>query len=124
VLGQPIEVISGREEGAPHLRRRRAPAAVGQPRLVVDIGGRSTEMILGHGRKPLRAESFQVGSVSLSLRYFGDGRFTEEAFARRRSRPAPSSKRRSNRSASVHWQEALGSSGTVGAVSQLLAAAA
>ena len=32
------------------------------------------------GRKPLRAESFQVGSVSLSLKYFGEGRFTEAAF--------------------------------------------
>jgi len=80
VLGFPIEVISGREEA----RLIYAGVARLQPsderRLVIDIGGRSTEMILGHGRKPLRAESFQVGSVSLSLRYFGDGRFTEEAF--------------------------------------------
>ena len=79
-LGFPIEVISGREEarliyaGVAHLQ----PSTV--PRLVIDIGGRSTEMILGHGRKPLRAESFQVGSVSLSMKYFGEGRFTEAAF--------------------------------------------
>jgi len=55
VLGFPIEVISGREEarliyaGVARLQ----PSTV--PRLVVDIGGRSTEMILGHGRKPVRA---------------------------------------------------------------------
>ncbi len=66
-LGFPIEVISGREEarliyaGVARLQ----PSML--PRLVVDIGGRSTEMILGHGRKAVRAESFQVGSVSLSL---------------------------------------------------------
>ena len=63
VLGFPIEVISGREEA----RLIYAGVARLQPsderRLVIDIGGRSTEMILGHGRKPLRAESFQVGSV-------------------------------------------------------------
>ena len=79
-LGYPIEVISGREEarliyaGVAHLQPTDAP------RLVIDIGGRSTEMILGQGRKPLLAESFQVGSVSLSMRFFGDGRFTEQAF--------------------------------------------
>jgi exopolyphosphatase/guanosine-5'-triphosphate,3'-diphosphate pyrophosphatase len=79
-LGYPIEVISGREEarliyaGVSHLQPTRAA------RLVVDIGGRSTEMILGRGRTPLVAESFQVGSVSLSMRFFGDGRLTDAAF--------------------------------------------
>ena len=47
---------------------------------MIDIGGRSTEMILGRGRTPHVAESFQVGSVSLSMRYFADGRFTAAAF--------------------------------------------
>src|SRR6185436_7556455 len=79
-LGLPIEVISGREEARLIFAgvARLQPSDL--PRLVVDIGGRSTEMILGRGRKPLTAESFQVGSVSLSMRYFGDGRFTEAAF--------------------------------------------
>ena len=44
------------------------------------IGGRSTEMILGTGPVPRVAESFKVGSGSLSMRWFPDGRFTEEAF--------------------------------------------
>ncbi|HEY1090403.1 MAG TPA: exopolyphosphatase, partial [Burkholderiaceae bacterium] len=80
VLGHPVEVISGREEarliyaGVARLQPSEAP------RLVIDIGGRSTEMILGRGRTPLRAESFQIGSVGLSLRFFPDGRFTPEAF--------------------------------------------
>ncbi|MEQ1686227.1 MAG: exopolyphosphatase [Burkholderiaceae bacterium] len=121
-LGFPIEVISGREEarliyaGVARLQ----PSSV--PRLVVDIGGRSTEMILGQGRKPIRAESFQVGSVSLSMKYFGEGRFTEEAFRQAQVAAGAELEEALEPFAAVHWQEALGSSGTVGAVSQLLGA--
>jgi exopolyphosphatase/guanosine-5'-triphosphate,3'-diphosphate pyrophosphatase len=122
VLGQPIEVISGREEarliyaGVARLQ----PSSV--PRLVIDIGGRSTEMILGHGRKPLRAESFRIGSVSLSMRYFGEGRFTEQGFRAAQVAAGAELEEALEMFAPVHWKEALGSSGTVGAVSQLLAA--
>ena len=121
-LGFPIEVISGREEarliyaGVARLQ----PSTV--PRLVIDIGGRSTEMILGHGRRPVRAESFQVGSVSLSLKYFGEGRFTERAFREAQIAAGAELEEALQPFAASHWQEALGSSGTVGAVSQLLAA--
>ena len=121
-LGFPIEVISGREEarliyaGVARLQ----PSTV--PRLVIDIGGRSTEMILGHGRKPVRAESFQVGSVSLSLKYFAGGRFTEAAFRAAQIAAGAELEEALEPFAAPHWQEALGSSGTVGAVSQLLAA--
>ena len=122
VLGLPIEVISGREEarlifcGVARLQ----PSAL--PRLVIDIGGRSTEMILGVGRKPLRAESFGVGSVSLSMKYFGDGRYTEAAFRQAQVAAGAELEEALEPFAPGHWQEALGSSGTVGAVSQLLAA--
>ncbi|HWH83942.1 MAG TPA: exopolyphosphatase [Burkholderiaceae bacterium] len=121
-LGFPIEVISGREEarliyaGVARLQ----PSA--KPRLVIDIGGRSTEMILGHGRRPVRAESFQVGSVSLSMRYFADGRFSEAAFRQAQVAAGAELEEGLEPFAATHWEEALGSSGTVGAVSQLLAA--
>jgi exopolyphosphatase/guanosine-5'-triphosphate,3'-diphosphate pyrophosphatase len=122
VLGHPIEVISGREEA----RLIYAGVARLQPsdhsRLVVDIGGRSTEMIIGRGRKPLRAESFQVGSVSLSMKYFGEGRFTEAAFRAAQIAAGAELEEALELFAPSHWTEALGSSGTVGAVSQLLAA--
>jgi exopolyphosphatase / guanosine-5'-triphosphate,3'-diphosphate pyrophosphatase len=121
-LGHPIEVISGREEA----RLIFAGVARLQPsdewRLVIDIGGRSTEMILGQGRTPLRAESFQVGSVSLSMRYFGDGRFTENAFRSAQVAAGAELEEALAPFASRHWREALGSSGTAGAVSQVLAA--
>jgi exopolyphosphatase/guanosine-5'-triphosphate,3'-diphosphate pyrophosphatase len=121
-LGLPIEVISGREEARLIFAgvARLQPSSV--PRLVVDIGGRSTEMILGKERKPIQAESFGVGSVSLSMKYFGDGRFTESAFQQAQIAAGAELEEALEPFAPAHWQEALGSSGTVGAVSQLLAA--
>jgi exopolyphosphatase/guanosine-5'-triphosphate,3'-diphosphate pyrophosphatase len=122
-LGYPIEVISGREEarlifaGVSHLQPTDAS------RLVVDIGGRSTEMILGQGRVPQLAESFQVGSVSLSMRFFGDGRLTDAAFRAAQVAAGAELEEAMQPFAPQRWQEALGSSGTVGAVSQLLSAA-
>jgi len=121
-LGLPIEIISGREEarliysGVARLQ----PSNV--PRLVIDIGGRSTEMILGRGERPRRAESFQVGSVSLSMKYFPDGRFSERAFREAQIAAGAELEEAIGPFAPRHWREALGSSGTVGAVSQVLAA--
>jgi exopolyphosphatase/guanosine-5'-triphosphate,3'-diphosphate pyrophosphatase len=122
VLGHEIEVISGREEarliyaGVARLQ----PSAL--PRLVIDIGGRSTEMILGLHRQPSAAESFQVGSVSLSMKYFDDGRFTEAAFRRAQIAAGAELEEGLQTFAPSLWKEALGSSGTAGAVSQVLAA--
>ncbi len=122
VLGSPLEVISGREEARLIYAGVAMLQASALPRLVVDIGGRSTEIILGRGRMPLRAESFQVGSVSLSMAYFGDGRFTEQAFRAAQVAAGAELEEALEPFAAHHWREALGSSGTVGAVSQLLSA--
>ena len=121
-LGQPIEVISGREEarliyaGVAHLQ----PSAA--PRLVIDIGGRSTEMILGQGREPRVTESFAVGCVSLTQRHFADGCLTEAAFHAAQVAAGAELEEALEPFAPQHWREALGSSGTAGAVSQVLAA--
>ncbi len=82
-LGYPIEVISGREEarlifeGCAH-----ELPLTDQPRLVVDIGGASTEMIVGTGFRAASAESFKVGCVNTSLRFFKDGRIDRPALKR------------------------------------------
>jgi exopolyphosphatase/guanosine-5'-triphosphate,3'-diphosphate pyrophosphatase len=121
-LGFPIEVISGREEarliyaGVAHLQPSNAK------RLVIDIGGRSTEMILGRGRVPTEAESFQVGSVSLSMRYFPEGKFTPEAFRAAQIAAGAEFEEALGPFDPSHWQQALGSSGTAGAVSEVLQA--
>jgi exopolyphosphatase/guanosine-5'-triphosphate,3'-diphosphate pyrophosphatase len=123
VLGFPIEVISGREEarltyaGVAHLQ----PSE--QSRLVIDIGGRSTELILGQGRLPRSAESFSIGCVSLSLRYFADGRLTDSAFRSAQVAAGAEFEEALQPFARHHWEQALGSSGTAGAISQVLQAA-
>ena len=121
VLGRSIEIISGREEARLIFAgvARLQPSTV--PRLVVDIGGRSTEMILGRGTRPRQAESFQVGSVSLSMKYFPEGRFSERSFREAQVAAGAELEEALQPFAPRHWREALGSSGTVGAVAQLLA---
>ena len=122
-LGFPIEVVSGREEA------RLIYAGVSflqpgdKPRLVIDIGGRSTEMIVGQGRLPRTVESFKTGSVSLSMRWFAGGVFTEQGFRDAQVAAGAELEEALEPFAPRHWREALGSSGTAGAVSQILAAA-
>lgn len=122
-LGFPIEVISGREEA----RLIYAGVAQLQPsdddRLVVDIGGRSTELILGRGRTPQVAESFAVGCVSLSMRFFGGGRLDGAAFRAAQVAAGAELEEALQAFHPGRWQQALGSSGTAGAVSQVLQAA-
>jgi exopolyphosphatase/guanosine-5'-triphosphate,3'-diphosphate pyrophosphatase len=122
-LGHPIEVISGREEarltfaGVAHLQ----PSD--KPRLVIDIGGRSTELILGRARRVQVAESFGVGCVGLSMRFFGSGRIDAAAFRAAQVAAGAELEEGLAAFAPERWNEALGSSGTVGAVSQVLQAA-
>ncbi|MDJ0761096.1 MAG: exopolyphosphatase [Woeseiaceae bacterium] len=86
-LGHPIEVISGIEEarliytGVTHS----LPANDGF-RLVMDIGGGSTELILGEGTRPRALESLHLGCVSLTERFFGDGVLSRKAFDKARLR--------------------------------------
>ena len=122
-LSFPVEVVSGREEA----RLIYAGVSFLQPsdqaRLVIDIGGRSTEMIVGRGRMPERVESFKTGSVSLSMRWFPDGVFTEQRFRDAQVAAGAELEEALEPFAPRHWSEALGSSGTAGAVSQILEAA-
>ena len=123
-LGFPIDVISGREEarliyqGVAHML---PPSA--ERRLVLDIGGRSTELILGQGLEPKAMESYRVGSIAWSTRYFPQGQFTARAFqlaeiaATAVLDEALSIYRRDV------WDVAYGSAGTVGAVGDVLIAA-
>ena len=124
ILGFPINVISGREEARLIYQgvARLLPQS-SQRRLVIDIGGRSTELVLGQGYEARVMESFRIGSVAWSLRYFADGVFSARAF----EKAEVAAKAMLDESASTfmhgQWDVALGSSGTVGAVSEVLAAA-
>ena len=84
-LGHPVQIISGIEEarlislGASHNLPR-----VDGPKFVVDIGGGSTELIVGRGLEPLAMESLAVGCVSLGRSAFPDGRLSAKNFAKAR----------------------------------------
>jgi len=123
VLGFPIEVISGREEarliysGVAHL----LPEADEQ-RLVVDIGGRSTELVLGRGYTPRKVESYPVGSVNLSMRHFADGRLSRAALDAATLAAQAVLEDALGFLAEKSWDMAYGSSGTVGAIADILGA--
>ncbi len=124
VLGFPIDVISGREEarliyqGVAHTL---APSD--ERRMVIDIGGRSTELILGQGFKPRVMESFRVGSIAWSTRYFADGQFNRRAFEIAEIAAKAVLDEAIDAYHPSHWDVAYGSAGTVGAISDVLAAA-
>jgi exopolyphosphatase / guanosine-5'-triphosphate,3'-diphosphate pyrophosphatase len=123
VLGYPIEVISGREEarliysGVAHL----LPEG-DERRLVVDIGGRSTEVVLGRGIEPIKVESCPVGSVGLSMSHFADGRLTRKAFDAAVLSAQAVLEGLLGYLDGQAWDAAYGSSGTIGAVADLLVA--
>jgi exopolyphosphatase/guanosine-5'-triphosphate,3'-diphosphate pyrophosphatase len=80
-IGHPIEIISGEEEGRLiYMGVANALALPGERRLVIDIGGGSTELILGRGQEIERVESFSVGTVKQSLSFFVGGRVDAPSF--------------------------------------------
>ncbi len=123
VLGFPIEVISGREEarliysGVAHL----LPEA-DERRLVVDIGGRSTELVLGRGYAPRKVESYPIGSVNLSMRHFADGRLSRGTLEAATLGAQAVLEDALDFLSEKSWDVAYGSSGTVGAIADILAA--
>jgi len=124
ILGFPIDVISGREEA--RLIYQGVTQLLPQSderRLVIDIGGRSTEMVLGHGLDPVAMESCRVGSVAWSMRYFPDGQFSVRAFKTAEIAAKAVLDETVETYRSSAWDVAYGSSGTIGAVGDVLAAA-
>jgi exopolyphosphatase/guanosine-5'-triphosphate,3'-diphosphate pyrophosphatase len=123
LLGLPIDVISGHEEarliygGVSHYL-----PDTDERRLVFDIGGRSTELILGRGKAPKLVESYDVGSVELSMRYFADGRIGTRSFNAARVAAQAALEGAQGELAAERWDAVYGASGTVGAVSDVLRA--
>ncbi|HVC02799.1 MAG TPA: Ppx/GppA phosphatase family protein [Steroidobacteraceae bacterium] len=120
-LGHPIEIISGLEEarliysGVAHT----SPMSPDK-RLVIDIGGGSTELVIGEGFNPVLLESLSVGCVGLGVLHFDDGRITEKRFERARTavrlelEPIQAGYRK------LGWLDAYGSSGTVRVIGEVL----
>jgi exopolyphosphatase/guanosine-5'-triphosphate,3'-diphosphate pyrophosphatase len=120
-LGHPIEIISGLEEarliysGVAHT----SPMSPDK-RLVIDIGGGSTEVVIGQGFDPFLLESLSVGCVGLSASFFDDGRISAKRLERARTvvrlelEPVQEAYRK------MGWLQVFGSSGTVRVISDVL----
>ena len=120
-LGHPVEIIGGREEARLiYLGVAHTLADDGGKRLVIDIGGGSTEFIIGERFEPLLAESLQMGCVTFSRLHFPDGRLTAPRFrqaemhAQLELQPIVKAYRNQG------WQQALGSSGTLLALDRIV----
>lgn len=120
-LGFPIEIIAGREEarmifiGVSHS----LPPYAGK-RMVMDIGGGSTEFVIGQGFEPDQRESLYMGCVSYSMRFFPDGKLTEGNFNRAEIAARAEIQGIRNHFAAGHWDEAVGSSGSARALGEIL----
>jgi len=124
ILGVPIEVISGNEEARLiYLGVTSLLPPAEERRLVLDIGGRSTELIQGTGTKPRQTASFPLGSVAWSMHYFPDGKLTEKTFERAEVAAQAVLGEAINHFGRDHWDVAYGTSGTVSAVADILTAA-
>lgn len=116
-LGAPIEIVSGIEEarliysGVAHTM----PNAVGR-RLVVDIGGGSTELIIGDGLTPIRLESTELGCVTLSEHFFSSGKLSAKRLDRARVAARSELEPIEEAFKSAGWEQAIGSSGSVKAI--------
>ena len=122
-LGFTIEVIAGREEarmifiGVSH----GLPFAE-HPRLVIDIGGGSTEFIVGRGFEPQLTESLYMGCVSYSRQFFANGKLSTENFKEAETAALAEIERIRAQYLAADWQEAVGSSGTARALGEVLQA--
>ncbi len=122
-LGFPIEIIAGREEARLiYLGVSHSLPASREKRLVIDIGGGSTEFIIGTGHKPQLMESLYMGCVSFSRRFFPDGRITKGAMQRAELAARSEIQLISGGYGAGHWRQAVGSSGSARALAEILEA--
>ena len=123
-LGHAIEVVAGREEarlvyqGVAHAQ----PPKPGHRRLVLDIGGGSTECIIGRGFETLERDSVQLGAVAGTRLYFGNGRLSRRKWREALIEASVEFQQFAATYRSLGWQEAIGASGTNKAIGEICAA--
>ncbi|XID75335.1 exopolyphosphatase [Alkanindiges sp. WGS2144] len=122
ILPKPIEIISGREEARLIYLGVSHGMPYGGRRLVIDIGGGSTEFIIGEGFEPIHTESLQMGCVSYTSAFFRDGVINSTAF----DQAVAAAKKEIRTIAAAYkatgWDTVVGSSGTIKACQQILIA--
>lgn len=120
-IGYPVEVISGEEEGRLiYMGVARAIDNPSERRLVVDIGGGSTEVIAAIGPEINLVESFGIGTHPQTAAFFADGRVTAQAF----EAAVTEARARFEDAAGLYkaqgWDAAYGSSGTMRAINEVI----
>ena len=121
-LGCPVDIIGGREEARLiYLGVSQGVSGYQDRRLVIDIGGGSTELVIGEGLSPLELESLQFGCVSATKWYFGDGKLTPEAFDHAQQAVMTELQELQVRYRRRGWESAIGSSGTIRAAASICA---
>ena len=119
-LGHPVEIISGDEEARlVYLGVAHCIAPGEGKRMVVDIGGGSTEIILGQGMAPLLKESLSMGCVAIAKQFFFDGKVTDKAIKKARIACLQELEPVNDLFVEQGWQEVLGASGTIKAVAKV-----
>ncbi len=117
VLGHPVEVISGREEARLiYLGVSHSIADTPGKRLVADIGGGSTEFIIGQRFEPLLRESLQMGCVSYTQRFFKDGKITPARYAQAYTAARLEIMGIEHALRRLGWEDVVGASGTIKAI--------
>ena len=122
-LGHAIEVVSGREEarlvylGVAHAQ----PPRPGQRRLVLDVGGGSTECIIGSGFDTIERESVQVGCVASTRGFFPSGKLSRKKWRDALVEVSAEFQQFAHGYRQLGWQEAIGTSGTIKAIGEICA---
>ncbi|MDP6944565.1 MAG: Ppx/GppA family phosphatase, partial [Myxococcota bacterium] len=120
-LGHDIEIVSGEEEARlVYLGVCHDLEQDDTRRLVVDIGGGSTELIVGEGYEPLTRDSMQMGCVTFTAKFFPDGLVTAERMARAETAARLVVRSREREYRQLGWKFSLGASGTIRAVDTIL----
>ncbi|MDR7098137.1 exopolyphosphatase/guanosine-5'-triphosphate,3'-diphosphate pyrophosphatase [Lysobacter niabensis] len=123
-LGHAIEVVSGREEarlvylGVAHAQ----PSKPGELRLVIDIGGGSTECIIGAGFEAIERESLQLGCVASTRRFFPSGKLSKKKWREALTEATAQFQQFTGTYRALGWHEVTGSSGTNKAIGEICAA--
>jgi exopolyphosphatase/guanosine-5'-triphosphate,3'-diphosphate pyrophosphatase len=120
-LGFPIEVVAGREEARLiYLGVAHELPVTSDKRMVVDIGGGSTEFIIGSGYRPHKLESLYMGCVSFSMRFFPGGKLSKSNLKQAELAARIEVQTIAKEFSAGHWQEAVGSSGTARALADII----
>ncbi|WP_110689007.1 Ppx/GppA phosphatase family protein [Salinicola endophyticus] len=123
LIGHPIEIIGGREEARLiYLGAAHALAEVHGRRLIVDIGGGSTEFIIGEDFEPQALESLHMGCVAYTGAFFANGDISEKRFRRAEMAALSELANIQNGYRRLGWQDPIGSSGTIKAAAAVIAA--